>query len=98
MPRQTAISEPRAFILTFDDGATGQLASVGDAYKAVIEQVMDTETKYAKLGAAGVPDLTGASVLITGALPFQYHVFTVTTVMATGSYEYVFVETKPSNL
>lgn len=90
---RTAISEVRNVIVTFDDGAAAQLAMPIDAYKAAIEKVDVMEGRFAKGGAALVPDLTDATVLITGALPFQIHRFTVTTVMATGNYEFVYVET-----
>ena len=95
MSVRNAITEARNVTVTFDDGTAAQIAMPIDAYKAAIEKVTAIEGKYAKLGAAAVPDLTGVSVLMTGNLPFQIHVFTVTTVMASGSYELVYVETVP---
>jgi len=97
---RNAITEARNVTVTFNDAVgqdivdqTAQIAMPIDAYKAVVEQVAAIEGKYAKLGSSGVADLTDASVLITGALPTQVHVFDVTTVMATGSYNYIYVET-----
>lgn len=95
MSVRNAISEARNVTVTFDDGTAAQLAMPIDAYKAAIEKVEVMEGRFAKLGAAGVPDLAGASVLVTGSLPFQIHVFTVTTTMASGDYEFVYVETVP---
>lgn len=81
---------------TIDGSEVAQIAAPIDAFKAAIALVEQMEGKYAKLGAAGVPDLTDAAVLGTGAVPFQIHSFTVTSVMATGSYEFLYVETKPN--
>jgi hypothetical protein len=52
--------------------------------------------QYAKLGAVGVPDVIAKAVLATGAIPFQIHSFTVTTVMETGTYTFLYIETKPN--
>jgi hypothetical protein len=98
-----AISSFRNVKIAFDNAAGAidgsEVSQVGaplDAFKAAIGLANEVESKYAKLGAAGVPDLTAASILVTGHLPFQIHVFTLTTVMATGSYQFIYVETKPN--
>ena len=103
MSVQNAISEYRNVKIAFDNAAgaidgseVAQIAAPLDAFKAAIEVVTRLEGQYAKLGAAGVPDLTAKAVLATGALPFQIHSFTVTTVMATGVYTFIYVETKPN--
>lgn len=76
-------------------GAAG-VAQPIDSIKAAIKYVGDNEARYADLGAAGVPDLATAAIIITGNLPFQVHVFTVTSTMATGVYLLVYVETVPT--
>lgn len=86
-----AITEFRAL---GDVSITGAAISI-DAQKAAVKLIADLEAKYAKLGAAGAPDLTAATVIKTGSLPYQVHVFTVTTVMANGDYTIVFVESRP---
>ena len=100
---KNAISGYRTVKVAFDDAAgqaivdqTAQIAAPIDAFKAAIGFVEKREGVYAKLGASGAPDLTDASIIVTGALPFQIHVFTVTTVMATGNYIFVYVETVPT--
>lgn len=94
--RRNAITEARDVIVTFDDGTAAQLGAPIDSYKAALEKVAQLEGQFALQGAAGVPDLTDATALVTGNLPFQIHVFTLTTVMATGNYEFVYVETVPT--
>ena len=93
----------REVTVAFDNGAdttdgteVAQIAAPIDSFKAALGLVTEVEGRYAKLGAAGVPDLTDATVLATGALPFQIHVYTVTTVMATATYKFIYVETKPN--
>jgi hypothetical protein len=76
---------------------TAQIAAPVDAYKAALEVVAELEGKYAKLGASGAPDLTGATVLKSGAIAHQIHVFTVTTVMADAEYVFIYVETVPTS-
>lgn len=95
MSIKKAISEYRTVKVTFDDGTAAQLVAPIDSYKAALGVVERMEGQYAKLGAAGVPDLTAKAILATGTENFQVYSFTVTTVMATGSYQFVFVETKP---
>lgn len=103
MARQNAISEYRNVSIEFSNAAgtidgseVAQIAAPLDAFKAAIELVTRLEGQYAKLGATGAPDLTAKSVLATGAIPFQIHSFTVTSVMATGTYTILYVETKPN--
>lgn len=95
MSIKKALTEFRTVKVTFDDGTAAQLVAPIDSYKAALALVEKMEGQYSKLGAAGVPDLTAKAVLATGGKPFQVHSFTVTTVMATGSYQFVYVETKP---
>lgn len=74
-------------------GAAAVAAPI-DAYKAAIGLIEEIEGKYAKEGA--FTDLAAASVIRTGTSPFQVHVFTVTTTIATGVYEIIYVETVPT--
>lgn len=76
-------------------GAAAVAAPI-DAFKAALEYIARNEGAYAKGGATLVPDLAAQSIIITGNLPFQVHVFTATTTMATGVYELVYVETVPT--
>lgn len=96
MARENAISEYRNVSITFENGVDAQVAAPLDAYKAAVGVVTRLEGEFEKLGAAGVPDMTDKAVLATGSLPFQIHAFEFTTVMATGSYQIVYVETKPN--
>jgi hypothetical protein len=73
-------------------GAAAVAAPI-DAYKAAIGKVEEIESIYNTTGS--FTDLSGATVLCTGAVPFQIHVFTVTTTIATGVYLMVYVETVP---
>lgn len=82
--------------VAIDGSEVAQIPAPPDAFSAAFGLVREIESRYAKLGAAGVADLTGASILVVGHLPFQIHVFTITTVMATGSYQFIYVETKPN--
>lgn len=81
---------------TIDGSEVPQISAPIDAISAAIGLAKELEAKYSKLGASGVPDLTDKSVLVTGHLPFQIHTFTVSTVMATGSYQFIYVETRPN--
>lgn len=103
MSVRNAISEYRNVTVAFDNAAVAidgsevaQIAAPVDSFKAALELVAVMEGNYAKLGAAGVPDLTAKAVLATGTLPFQIHSYTVTTVMATGAYQFIYIETLPS--
>lgn len=103
MSKRRAISELRNIKVAFDNAAGAidgsevvQIAAPIDAFKAAVELATVIEGRYQELGAAGVPDLTGKAVLATGNLPFQIHSFLLTTVMATGSYIFTYVETKPN--
>lgn len=96
MSVRNAISEYRDVIVTFDDGTAAQLGAPIDSYKGALEKVALIEGQYAKLGAAGQPDLTDKTVLITGTHNHQIYVFSLTTVLATGNYQFVFVEKRPN--
>jgi len=92
---QYAISEFRGVNITFDDGTAAQLDAPIDSYFAGIGLVEEIEGQYFK-NPASFTDLADATVLRTGRNPFQLHVFTVTTTIASGIYELVYVETKPN--
>lgn len=103
MAIRQAITEPRDVKIEFsnahntiDGSEVAQIAAPVDAFKAAVNKVEEMEGKFAKLGAAGVPDLAGVQVICTGTLPFQIHVFTVTTTMASADYEFIYVETVPT--
>ena len=102
MAIQNAISEYRNVKIAFDNAAgadivdqDAQIAAPLDAFKAAIGIVTRLEGEYAKNPDA-VADLSAASILATGNLPFQIHSFEVTTDMAAGSYIFLYVETKPN--
>lgn len=76
-------------------GAAAVAAPI-DAIKAATEYIAQNEGAFAKGGATVIPDLTAKAIILTGTSPYQVHVFTATTVMATGVYTLVFVETVPS--
>lgn len=103
MARETAIGEFRSVTVAFDDAAgqdildqTAQVAAPLDAFKAAMRLVKENEGNYNRYGAAGVPDVTAKTILATGSLNNVIHQFTLTTVMATGSYIFIYVATKPN--
>ncbi len=75
-----------------DGNEVAQVAAPIDAFKAAIHKVENMEGRYARLGAAGVPDLAAKDILVTGTLPEEIFKFTVTSTMATGVYQFLFVE------
>jgi hypothetical protein len=103
MSVRNAISEYRDVKIAFDDAAgqdivdqTAQIAAPIDAFKAALEVVARMEGQYAKDNSS-VSDLTDQTVLATGNLPFQIHVFTVTVDISAGDYIFVYVETVPTS-
>lgn len=76
------------------NGATGVTCSP-DAVIAILEKIRDLELKYAN-NSASVANLTSAKVVVTGATPYKIHVFTVTSVMSSGTYTVLFNETVPN--
>ena len=102
MARQNAISEYRNVTIEFSNAAgaidgseVAQIAAPLDAFHAALELVARIENQYAERPSS-FTDLAGASVLQTGRLPFSIHSFTVTTTIASGAYEIIYVETKPN--
>mgnify|MGYP003402218164 FL=1 len=67
-----------------------------DAYKALIRRIEDMEVKYST-NTSSVSDVTAASAVVTGTTPFKIYVFTLTSVMATGTYTAVYAGDAPSN-
>ena len=72
-----------------------------DGYKALVKKVEDFESIYLNsLDSAGVSqglsDLTAVKSVATGNTPYRLHVFNVTTVYATGTYTFDYVETVPN--
>tara|TARA_R110000851_G_scaffold162725_1_gene306599 strand:+ start:2013 stop:2312 length:300 start_codon:yes stop_codon:yes gene_type:complete len=94
MARKRAASEYRNVIITFTDGGSSLIPI--DAMKSAIVSVETMEDKYASLGAEGQPDLTSAVVFVSGTVPHQIHLFTVTSVMANSTYAFVYDETRPN--
>ena len=90
--RQRAISEFRNVIL---NNGVAQIAAPIDAQFAMLNIVEEQEGLY-DLNPAGATDLAGATVLSTGRLNSQIHVFTVTTDLANATYSIAYVETKPN--
>lgn len=71
------------------------------AYIGVVRRVMEMEDRYEKsLDNAGVsqnlPNITAKPAVITVNHPFRIYVFNVTTVFATGSYIFAFIESQPN--
>lgn len=89
-----AFSEIRNVIVTFDNGTDAQLAMPIDAYKAALERVAQLESDY--LDNPSLANLAGADVAITGTQKYKLYHFELTTTFATGTYEFVFVETVPN--
>ena len=79
-----------------DGSEVAQIAAPIDAFKAALGIVERLEGEYAKIGA-DVADLTAAPILASGSIPFQLHVFDVTSVMETGVYTFIYVETVPTS-
>lgn len=65
-----------------------------DAYKAAYKKVEDLECKHEQ---SAVADISAATTAIIGTTPYKVHVFTLTTEMTTGVYEFIYVETVPNN-
>ena len=81
----SALVEPRGVALTLTNAMTV------DAIRAVTERILSLEAQYAA-DSGSVADLTAAVSVLTGKTPFKVYVFTVTSVMATGTYTFVFEE------
>jgi hypothetical protein len=79
---------------TADGSEVLQAAMSIDAYKAAIGKVEEIESNYFNDSSLG--DLTAADVVMTGASRYKLHSFTVTTVLATGKYTFIFNETVPN--
>lgn len=89
-----AFSEFRNVKVTFDNGIDAQGAMPIDAYKAVINKVQEIESKVAS--GATPADLADTTVVLTGTSKYAIYIFTVTTTVATGEYEFVFEEAAPN--
>lgn len=66
-----------------------------DAFKAITKRIGDIENKY-NSNPSSVTDVTTAKTVVTGATPYAIYVYTLTTVVATGTYTAVFVEKAPN--
>lgn len=71
------------------------------AYMGVYHKVLELEDKYEKslneAGASvGLTDISGKVTVVTVNHPFRIHVFLLTTVFATGTYTFQFVESAPN--
>lgn len=71
------------------------------AYMGVYHKVLELEDKYEKsldsTGASiGLTDISGKVSIVTVNHPFRIHVFLLTTVFATGTYTFQFVESAPN--
>lgn len=96
MATRRAQTEFRNVSITFDNGVDAQLAAPIDSYKAAIVKVEDIEGVYATKGS--FDDVTDKTILVTGTNPNKIYVFDLTTVVANGTYEFVFVEERPNAL
>ena len=74
---------------------TGQVATP-DAFKAIFKRIEELEKKYENNNAS-VANLTSSKVVVTGNTPFKIYVFTVTSVMSSGTYTIAFVKEAPNN-
>lgn len=66
-----------------------------EAVKAAIAKVQELEDLYV-INPTGIADLTAATAVLTGLTPYKIFVFTLTTVMATGTYTFVLEEIAPN--
>lgn len=89
MAKEKAITGYRDIKVTF----TTTLNAPMEFYKAAIKKVRDLESRYADLGAAGVPDLTAVTTTATGALLHETYQFKITSVMLTGVYTLEYLAT-----
>lgn len=64
-----------------------------DGIKAAVKRVGDLEQLNANVAQT---DLTSAAVVLTGATPYAVYAFTLTTVFATGTYTFTYVEQAPN--
>jgi len=97
MATKRAISEFRDIKLYLTAaGGTGAAAVAAPirAIKALMGKIEEIESTYKTTGA--FTDLSTAAVLVTGNTPYEVHVFTVTTTIASGIYLCVYVESVPS--
>lgn len=85
-----AFTEIRDVEVTFAGGAMPV-----DAYKAAINRVQELEYNYAQ-NPASVADLTAGATVFTGANRYKLYSFTLTSVMAAGTYAFTFVEAVPN--
>lgn len=83
-----AFSQGRAVAIAFDDG------TVIDAYKAAINKVEEMEGQFRD--GTLTTDLSDTIVVLTGTSKYQIHVFSVTTNLVNGVYNFEFVETVPN--
>ena len=72
-----------------------------DAYKAVYKKVEEFEDKYYNSlnesgTSEGLTNITAASAVLTGTTAYKVYAFTVTTVYATGTYTFAFIEAAPN--
>ena len=96
MAVRKARSEFRDVNVTFDDGTAAQLDAPIDSFKAAINLVEEIEGVYETTGS--FTDLSDSTVIATGTNPNKVYVFDLTTTIATGVYEFVFVEERPNAL
>ena len=85
-----ALTEFRNVTVTFTGGARPI-----DAHSAAITQIRAIEEQYAH-NPDSVTDLTTQRVVLVGRTPYQVYVFNLTSVKATGTYTYAYVETVPT--
>ena len=76
-------------------GFSTSVAFSPDAYAAVVKRVYELEAKYNE-NPASVANVTAQKTVLTGNTPYKIYVFDLTTVMATGTYTFLFVEEAPN--
>lgn len=101
MSIKRAITEFRNVVVNFatiddsgEDPVLVQDAMPIDAYKAALGRVEAIEGIHAT--SEGFEDVTEQTMLVTGTLPYQVHVFELTTDVDNAVYDFIYVETVPT--
>lgn len=86
-----AFTDIREVTVIFDN-AVGAMSP--DAYKAAINKVEQLESDF--LNNPALVDLADVPAVFTGTSRYRLYSFTLTTVFATGTYTFTYVETVPN--
>lgn len=83
-------SEFRNIVVTFSGGVFHSL----DALQAAVERIKVLEAMVERGNAPS--DYAGDTIAIVGLNRYKTHIFNLTTVFASGSYDFEFLETVPT--